>query len=242
MIKNEFNHIYVHKDNKEKYISDYGYVLDSLESKLNIDKKVIHNLIELKEYFYSINDLKIVKNKNVDIYVIGNNCKLNERAEKEKSYILANYLLYDNNFSIKKDHQETYNQENYLCNKNNKFNILLKENKELNKIELLIELKKDLLIPYDVEILNENEQYKLKYIKVLQELNLYEYIVKRNGNRYALFLIEIIYEKSLMQNIQSMYNQIKLIYSDFENKVNKYTEDNKLIFQRALTEIQIKDF
>lgn len=34
----------------------------------------------------------------------------------------------------------------------------------------------------------------------------------------------------------------KLIYSDFESKVNKYTEDNKFIFQRALTEIQIKDF
>ncbi len=213
-----------------------------MESKLNIDKRIIHNLIELNEYFYSINDLKIVKEKNKDLYVIGNNCKLKETAEKEKSYILANYLLYDNNFSIKKDYQGTYEQENYLYNKNNKFNILLKENKELNKIELLIELKKDLLIPYNVEILNENEEYKLKYVIMLQKSDLYEGIVRSNGHSYALFFIEIQNEKSLIENIKSMRNQIQLIYSDFESKVNKYTEDNKFIFQRALTEIQIKDF
>ncbi len=77
-MQKETKYIHVNKYNKEKYVSDYKCVLDCLESKLNIDKRVIHNLIELNEYFYSINDLKIVKEKNKDLYVIGNNCKLND--------------------------------------------------------------------------------------------------------------------------------------------------------------------
>lgn len=242
MIKKEFTHICVNKYNKEIYVSDYDYLLNYLQSILTIDKKIIHNLIELNKLHYVANNIKIVKDNNKDLYIIGRNCSLRENYEKQKSYILAYYLLVDNNFEIKKDYEGTYNQENYLLNKNNKFNMLIKEHKELNRIALLIELEENVLIPYNIDILNENEREQLMHTIILQKSYLYDDLGRISGKYYALFFINIIKEKSLIQNINSMNNQIRYTYLDFSEKVNKYREDNKLIFERALTEIQIGNF
>lgn len=241
-MQNETKYIYVNKVNNDEYISNYDYLLNYLESVLQVDKKIIHNLLEINEMYTVLIGIKIVRSTEYDLYVISDNCSFKSNYEKEKSYILANYLLIDNNFEIKKDYEGTYNQENYLFCKKNRFHMSIKENKEFNTLELLIQLENDLLIPYDIDILNEDEKYKLKYTIMLQKSDLYEGLIKKDGNSYASFLIQIIKEKKLIENIKSMHSQINSIYSDFETKFNKYTEDNKLFFQRALTEIQLRNF
>lgn len=126
--------------------------------------------------------------------------------------------------------------------KNLKYLILDNYKKYDMEILFMIEFKKENFIPYDINLLLEYEKLELfnniekqkKLLKVVHNINQNKSFIGYSINFNNLDNIDLIYQK--------LDQQIEIFYKEIEEYNKYFKEENKCFFERALLELEIKDF
>ncbi len=229
--------LFKHKEiiNHRKECEVYQNFLSNIFDKIKLNKNVIDilylteglkKIINISEY-YKIGD-------NYVTVVIPEIISYIEDYEKSIYYIFANLIEINPNYNISFEYS-IYENELYLSNKD--VNIYFQRTSFEKKILCNIKFNIDECIPYNQLILNSEEREKLQ--------------------RNILFTPKLIVEKreiyskkkliiSEKDNINVIYQKIEQQIKDFYSEVNKIKmqlfEDNKKFFERALLELELKEF
>ncbi len=219
---------------------DYNNLLDKIHKYYKIDKDIISVLLEL-HLFQNISNINF---KNIDgnlLYIIPENPKLNLNYRNSPSYIFATYSIYNKEFKIKNK------KRNYL---------LLSEEEKLKiviELDLVsfdsdiycnIEFNENYLIPYDINLLTSTEKNELKQSINYQEGKLSEQLTDYaiDNSLYFRFQLAIYDNPTLI----GMHNEIKIqteeCYDYYISLLNEFKEYNKKFFERALLELELKNF
>lgn len=213
----------------------YQNFLSLISEKININKDVLdllylteglNKVLNIKDTYHILNDYSIK--------IIPENVELENDYEKEMHYIFANFLKINSNYNMSiKDNGN--NNVIYLSNKD----ILLYLTKTYDpQILCFIEFNNDDCIPYDINLLNNNEKIDLKknFSSYISECKTIE------GKKYLAKKININHEEDLNIIYQKIEKQIKYFYSELNNIKMQLFEDNKKYFERSLLELELKEF
>lgn len=219
---------------------NYKKLFNTIKEKCNLNKEILNNLLNF-DLITDICDIKIDKDSNkVHHYFIKNKIVFKRNYKKRESYIYSSFPLYNKDFEVR---DKSIYLENCIFHKNLEkiiFDIKKNNLSEDYYLYLLIKFNKNELIPYDINLLNKEEEIKLTKLINFQKLNLSLNVsVDRN---YLLFFININKEKDIISIQKKIESEIIEIYDFFENKKNEYKENNKSIFERALLENEIISF
>lgn len=254
MIENKNIELLNYKWNKNVMeCEDNNDLLNKLHKSYKIDKDILYILLEL-DLFHLISNIKVVIKNGIFTYTLPENPKLYKNYQKYFSYIFATYLIYNKNLTIK-------NKKRGYCLLNN--DNIIKKNSELNStlfnsyinfnlqldtdgnaendedIYLNIQFNEIDVIAYDVNLLNLKEKEDLnKSINKQKE----KYIHSIDNIMYFKFKLKIDNNLSLIEIHNKINLQCEEYYNYYISLLKKFKEYNKVFFERALLEEQIKNF
>ncbi len=238
-IKNK-NIFYITRKYEDRFLGkDYSNLLNFINKKTNIDKNIIDML-----YVFNILDKLISIDVEEDEYFtninIPDNFSINHNFKSSQAYIFA--LL-----SLNKDYEIFFGTHyNYLKNKNN--NIYVYSQYKFEDIEIqssyLYEEKN--IIPYEENILNdiEKELFKKSMTDQFTLLNsMYTFCTSANHQLSGKkFIFSSKFNPLKYSSYESLIETIDNFNNELHNLIFEFNEQNKIFFQRALTEIEIKNF
>lgn len=235
--ENSFQIKFFKKDDKTIHRSEclvYQKFLSLISEKININKDVIdilylteglNKVVNIKDTYSILNDYSTK--------TIPENIEIKNDYEKEMHYIFANFLKINSNYNILVKSND-FNHVVYLSNKD----ILLHLTRTYqSEILCFIEFNTEECIPYNINLLNNTEIFELR-------MHILPYVsncITIDGKRYYGKKINIEREK-LNIIYQKIETQIKDFYSEVNGIKNQLFEDNKKYFERALLELELKEF
>ncbi len=234
----------------------YQNFLNIVSSKTNLNTDII-DILYFKEELSDIVNLDNVWNESINNFEIKipDTIVFKENYKKTLGFIFANIIQLNKGYHIHLT--DRYNVEEYdleLLNKKEKYNVKLSIPRlattfKENKILIMIEFNEKNCIPYDINLLNEEEKLNVLnklnnikeglFIKSLPCKLIYEKSEDKIFFKEDFIVnfeddIESIY-KNMEDKIENFYNQLLEIYEPFK-------EENKCFFERALIELEMKDF
>lgn len=225
--------------NKSLSESDnYQFLLNTLHNIFEFNKDIISNLLELN-LIEHISNIKVLYLRDEIEYNFPNTVKLINNYENCLPYIFASYSLFDNNFKIK-------NKKNscILINEKNESYLELFYSFGAFYIYYKIKLDTNLLIPYDINLLNKNEIDSLdnsikKQTEKLITNNKHSFL---NGH-YYLYVVLVIHEDIHFNDITEYIKMsIENHYSNYLSSLNTLKKSNEIFFERPLLDSEIQRF
>ncbi len=219
---------------------EYNNLLEKIHHYYKMDKEILYILLDLNLFQY-ISNININYHDGIIDYIIPENPKLNENYQNSASFIFASYALYNKSFKVKP------RKRNYiLLNNEGEFKTALELDIISENLDIYykVEFNENLLIPYDINLLIEKEKQDLKTNIMRQEEKISEELIDSNiqGVQYFQFLIELENKKTIIEK----HKEIKIQCEEYEDYylslLNEFKEYNKIFFERALLEIQMKNF
>lgn len=239
MEKINTNVFYIKNKYEDRFLSeDYNSLLNIINKKTNIHKDIIDTLY-LFDILDKIISIEIEKNENSTKVTVQDNFFIFDNFESTQAYIFS--LL-----SLNKDYEIHFGTHfNYFKNnKNNLYLYLINQQKDI-KIEMVYSYQEKNLIPYDINILNNIEKELLhksiSYQYTFINLN-FIFITLTNHQLAGKQFIWSLKNLLNYSSYDSLIDRIEDFNNELDNLIFSFNEDNKLFFQRALTEIQIKNF
>lgn len=219
---------------------EYNNLLKKIHKYYKIDKDMIYVLLDL-HLLQNISNINVSYHDGIVTYIIPENPKLNENYENSSVFTFASYALYDKNFKVK-----TKKRNYILLNSDDKIKTAL-EFDDLSEdfdIYYKVEFNENLLIPYDINLLTEKEKNDLKTAIMRQEGKISEELTDTNinGVQYFEFLLELCNHKIASDTHLEIKIQCEECDDYYMSLLNEFKEYNKKFFERALLEIQMKNF
>lgn len=228
--------------NKSIYMCpEYDYLFSRLKEQYKIDSIILDNLIEL-DLFSEISNVQVSFNEGNLIYTLNDQPKLIDDYENSLPYIFSSYPLFDNSFKIK-----NIKRDYLLLNENKECNIMLELCNVYSEYNIYIQLefKEEFLIPYSTDLLNKDEKYNLNN-EILKQKNILEYeygLIQIQKVLYFEIKLDILYSKKnsvyISTEIQKKTNNV---YKEYMSKLNKFKNENKIFFNRALLKLEVDNF
>lgn len=214
----------------------YQQFLNSISKKTSLNKKVV-DVLYLTEGINKLFNIKAIYHiKNNCFYTtwkIPENIKYIDNYKKNIYYIFANFLEINSNYNfvIKNNHFEDI----YLTNKN--ILIYLSQTHFETEILCLIEFNIQDTYPYDIDLLNTIEKSSLK-----ENMSTFLYKCKEMENKQYFKKILNIKEEDICNIYQKIDIQIEKFKKESEEEIITLKENNKKYFERALLELELKEF
>lgn len=233
--KKENNDYFRIKQNIKSYHRDhciiYQNFLNLISKKTGLSKIVI-DILCLNERLSEV--LKINKVWQIfhdfDVLIIEEKITFKESYKQKLSYIFANYIDSNKKYII---NIEEGKNNVYLIN-----NTILLNLFNLHQKIFYIEFNMSHCIPYDINLLTEDEKKSLES-NCINYLYLFENI---NGKMYLKFNFLINENEDLSVIYEKIEEQIKYFERKKEDIKFKLTEENKKYFERALLLLEIQGF
>lgn len=254
-------HVFVlHNDtNLNKKESDYNSLANFLFEKTNLKPFIIKNIIKLDllhlfpnyKFYQDIFDNKIVSLPNFYIYP--------ENYKKTIEFFFASFNFYNKEYkltTVDNYYSGVYVFSSIIKDKH----IFIDRSYDYAKQKYILSIYTQYIennsIPYDIDLLNKSENDVL-YSKLNFQLediqsNFFPFCddLKLSSTVFcsgihSCFLstqIDIDFNKDIFLIHKDLDIQIQSFLDNVDKLMNHYKEKNKLIFQRALTEIQINNF
>ncbi len=213
----------------------YQQFLTLISKKTSLNKNVvdvlyltegINKILNIKDNYQILSDYSTKD--------IPENIAFNKNYEKEIHYIFAKFLEINPNFNIT-IRCNSFSSAVYLVNKD----ILINLTRTYKPtILFFVELNVNDIIPYDINLLNDIEKSKLQK-NILPCLYKCEDL---NENRYFKKKLDIENKDDLSIIYQKIAIQIDNFKKEIQEENIKLKEDNKKYFERALVELELKEF
>lgn len=240
-IKNK-NIFYITKKYEDRFLSDdYNNLLNFINRKTNIDKDILDILyvFDILDKLISI-DVGNNEDEEVTQIDIPDNFSINHNFNSSQSYIFA--LL-----SLNPDYEIFFGTHyNYLKNKNNNIYVYPKYKFEDIEIQSSYLYEEKNITPYDENILNdiEKELFKKSMTDQFTLLNsMYTFFTSTNHQLSGKkFIFSSKFNPLKYSSYESLIETIDNFNNELHNLIFEFNEQNKIFFQRALTEIEIKNF
>lgn len=220
---------------------EYNYLFSMLKEQYNIDSTILNNLIEL-DLFSEIANVHVSFNKGILTYTLNEQPKLIEDYKNSLPYIFACYPLFDNSFKIK-----NIKRDYLLSNENKECNIMLELCHVYSEYNIYIQLefKEEFLIPYSTDLLNNKEKNNLNN-ELLKQKNILEYeygLIQIQKVLYFEMKLDILYSKKDYEYINlEIKKEINKVHKEYIDKINKFKNENKIFFNRALLKLEVDNF
>lgn len=244
-----------------KSAQNYNYFIKEIIERSGLEEYIVKKIIELNlidQFFYKqvefcagktcvtlqMNSVAVSYENNLPVFFIDKYIKINQ---KSIPFIFFKYKEYDTDYNLFEAKREV------LSNALNRPILSSTSNKEIlisifsgmsnnSSLNLLIDYSEEMILPYDLELLNDNEQ--LEFYKDLKEQTQNECLNFSfiNNKRYLSLKLEINELYSLDRIMNEIRFQINDLYK--KNKVHRdlLKEKNKKYFERVLLEKELISF
>lgn len=223
---------------KKKFITTYNYedFLEELHLITNLEPKILDNLYKLSAlHIILLNYENEYESETIQFldyfskkFIISPFLKIVDNFKENTNYILASYLVFNNNFKIDEKNEEPF------------FNNIFLQVKS-NHIECCFLYNLHESVPYEISLLSEEETLLLSNNIMSQHVSCkYSGLYK---STYTInFPIYINYSDSINTIFLNIDKQIQQSQIEYNNIVRNFREDNKKFFERSLLEQQIEKF
>lgn len=223
--------------------------LNELHLRTSIDLKILDNLFEL----CLINDIFEITEENkssnlffnttTKTYFIPFSLTLKTNYQNSLQYIFASYPTINNDYHVPHKYLNKFH-ELFLFNNKDKDVMLSLSCFENGNVffDILLEYDEYNNIPYDIDLLNDSE--KQEFIDELEEQKYYfdAEIINSDGIRYYSLTINLYLDQSLPTIYLDINKQINNTIEKYRKHTQLLKEENKRFFERALLEIEMKEF
>lgn len=254
-------HVFVlHNDtNLNKKESDYNSLAQFLFEKTNLKPFIIKNIIKLDllhlfpnyKFYQDIFDNKIFSLPNLYIYP--------DNYKKTIEFFFASFNFYNKEYKltiVDNYYSDVYVLSSIIKDKH----IFIDRSYDFERQEYILSVYTQYIendsIPYDIDLLNkiENnalyskldfqlEEIQSNFFPFCDDLKLSSTVFCSSINSCFLSTqIDIDFNKDIFLMHKDLDLKIQSFLDNVDKLMNHYKEKNKLIFQRALTEIQINNF
>lgn len=234
---------------KQFETDDYQLFIQKLSEITLINHLILNNLFKL----CLINDIFEIQENNkpsnlffdttTKIYSIPFSLTLKNNYQNSLQYIFASYPTINNDYHVPHEYLNKF-QELFLFNNKDKDVMLSLSCFENGNIffDILLEYDEYNNIPYDIDLLNDSEKQEL--IDELEEQKYYfdAEIINSDGIRYYSLTINLYLDQSLQTIYLDINKQIKNTIEKYRKHTQLLKEENKRFFERALLEIEMKEF
>lgn len=248
------SHIH-HKQN-----SDYYLFIDFLFERTFVDPIIIENIIKL-DFLHIFSNCKILNSKNKDysknklIVAAPYMCRYPNNYKNTIEFFFASFN-YNDEYSLIPD---PYASDKFIIStKENKLQLFLNISKDFNTNQYSLYINRRYIqsesIPYDIKLLNDMEYISLNKKFQNQEVDIRHNLIKYKYNidlfAYSKTLndfflsskIEIDFSNDFQIINIEFKKQMNIFLEKVDNLMSIYKENNKNIFERALTKIKLEGF
>lgn len=218
----------------------FELLLTLLHSKTNIHKDILSNLICLN-FISKIMNVFVEYYNNSPIFYISEDLSIKDNYQQIPEFIFASYPLYDTNYQVLNNFIKKDDKPLLFSNSNSKYHSILHlcEMNHIYFIEILLQFVDDLIIPYDISLLNEKELERLT-LSLEIERNTY---CTYNLDKYSYCVLPILDLSYFTTNInQDIELNIKNMTTYYDLLISQSLNKHQKIFERALVEKELNGF
>lgn len=220
----------------------YPQLIKNISRRTDIKEKIIYNLLKM-DLINLIMNIELKTKKNVTLIEVPEKIILKDNYKTLCYYVIANFNIYYPEYTLKNEYIDSI-----LYNKEKKSIINLNHTYFGNLFNISFDYQLNDVLPYDINLLNNEEIKELK-----KELSQYEkklpryknqlmYVYTKENKKQISYNLSLIFSDNMDNNINLINKEIKDLNDYYNNLIENFKEKAKKYFKRALLEIEMNNF
>lgn len=220
----------------------YPQLIKNISIRTNIKKEIIYNLLKM-DLINLVMNIELKTKKNITRIEIPEKIILKDNYKTLCYYVIANFNVYYPEYTLKNEYIDAI-----LYNKEKKSMIYLRNTYFGNLFNISFDYQLNDVLPYNINLLNNQEVKELKkeLFQYEKKLPMYKnqlmYVYRKENKKQISYNLSLIFSNDMNNNINLINQEIKDLNDYYNNLIENFKAKAKKYFKRALLEIEMSNF